>query len=251
MRWSLLFVLFVAFTACDKDEPKPDPQPEPGASFGSIDMRFENEIGGAPIQMGQIAHQNPAGNPFSVTMLKYYVTNVELVRDNGDVFKANNYDLINEEDNDSKRIALENIPNGTYTSLRFKLGVDSARNHTGVQDGDLDPINGMIWTWNTGYIFFKHEGNFKDTNGDTQLLLYHLGTDAALAQIELPLNGLEVNGNGKTMRLKLDLNSLYSSPNMVDFNGNNNHMSTGVGDVNWIKSLRENFPSAFTVHSIE
>ena len=38
------------------------------------------------------------------------------------------------------------------------LGVDSVLNYNGVHEGALDPINGMYWTWQTGYIHCKLEG---------------------------------------------------------------------------------------------
>ena len=58
------------------------------------------------------------------------------------------------------------------TSLMF--GVDSALNFQGVHGGDLDPIHGMYWTWQTGYIHCKIEGIF--INGEKQIpIVFHLG----------------------------------------------------------------------------
>jgi hypothetical protein len=41
---------------------------------------------------------------------------------------------------------------------RFLLGVDSLTNVSGAFGGDLDPTNGMYWTWQSGYINMKLEG---------------------------------------------------------------------------------------------
>jgi hypothetical protein len=45
------------------------------------------------------------------------------------------------------------------TGIRFLLGVDSARNVSGIQTGALDPARGMFWTWNSGYVMAKIEGS--------------------------------------------------------------------------------------------
>ena len=101
-------------------------------------------------------------------------------------------------------------------SMRFNLGIDSARNHTGAQDGDLDPMYNMIWTWSTGYLFMKHEGKFINTIGDTTDLQFHLGTDLAFSTINVPIN-MTVSGVDKTLNIEFDLNSMYDSP-AIDFN---------------------------------
>lgn len=46
----------------------------------------------------------------------------------------------------------------TYNQVTFKIGIDSLTNVSGAIEGDLDPQNGMYWTWQSGYINFKLEG---------------------------------------------------------------------------------------------
>ena len=45
-----------------------------------------------------------------------------------------------------------------FDKIRFNIGVDSLTNVSGIFEGDLDPANGMYWTWQSGYINFKLEG---------------------------------------------------------------------------------------------
>ena len=42
-------------------------------------------------------------------------------------------------------------------------------------DGDLDPLKGMYWTWQSGYVNFKMEGTMPDKNWVNQKFEYHLG----------------------------------------------------------------------------
>ena len=109
-----------------------------------------------------------------------------------------------------------------------------------------------IWTWSTGYIFFKHEGQFLDTVGATQDLLYHFGTDAVLTEIEIPITPFTLGETDqKTIHLEFDLNGLYGSNTIVDFNGNNIRQSLSVDDRPWMSDLMNNFPGAFRITSID
>jgi hypothetical protein len=221
------------------------------SAYGSIEMRVSNNVDGQPITLGAMNYTNAAGNLYRVDLLKYYMTNVTLVKADGTEKNYKNYNLVDESDAASKSFTIDSIDNGEYTAVKFSLGVDPDRNHTGAQDGALDPIHGMIWSWNTGYIFFKHEGMFKDNTGTDKSLLYHYGTDKALAAVTMPVTKFEVKGNKRIVYVKFNLNQLYANPTTVDFNVDNLHQSTASSDVTWINVLRGNFPNAFSVDKVE
>jgi hypothetical protein len=59
------------------------------------------------------------------------------------------------------------------TASKIFIGTDSLTNVSGNVVGDLDPIHGMYWAWNSGYINFKLEGYW---NGSIeQKFEYHIG----------------------------------------------------------------------------
>jgi hypothetical protein len=97
------------------------------------------------------------------------------------------------------------------------LGVDSATNVSGAFGGDLDPTNGMYWTWQSGYINVKVEGRSPAAPGGVFEL--HLGGYAAphaTAQwVELPV---------RTGRCAIDVQRLMES---VDLTGHAHVMSPG------------------------
>ncbi len=240
----LMLIAAIAISGCKKEE-------ENTASSGSATINFANEVDGQSIVLGTGNYQNAAGNPYTIDLLKYYITNIVLVKSDNSEFKLNNYSLIDAANPTTSNIAINAIPNGSYTKIRFKLGVDSTRNHSGAQDGGLDPVNGMIWTWNTGYIFFKHEGAYTKTNLQQENLLFHYGTDKALANVEIPLSGFEINGNSKKLNIAFNLNALYATPNVIDFNVNNNQQSSSPSDGAWITKMKANFANAFSLKSVE
>ncbi len=60
-------------------------------------------------------------------------------------------------------------------AFTFHLGIDSITSSDGVMGGDLDPMLGMYWTWQNGYIHLKMEGKIYRTSGDIVPFEYHIG----------------------------------------------------------------------------
>jgi hypothetical protein len=79
-----------------------------------------------------------------------------------------------------------------FNTLKFNLGIDSITNNAGAMGGDLDPTNGMYWTWQSGYINFKLEGVSSKCPSRNHEFQFHLGgyafPDNALRQIEINTN---------------------------------------------------------------
>jgi len=212
---------------------------------GVIRFEFEHFVDGTPVQLGPLAFTNQAGNVFSVDLLKYYVSNVKFYNQGVMVYAAPNYELLDASNPASLSFNMP-VPQGSFDGIRFLLGVDSASNVSGAQNGELDPSYGMFWDWNTGYIYFKHEGQFIDTAGDTLPLVYHFGSFEALREHPFVAAFSLLAGETKTVKFRFNLNKLYRSPNVVDFNNNNIHS----GGSNWVITIRDNFEDAFELTSI-
>ena len=63
------------------------------------------------------------------------------------------YNLIDLSIEKNIKIKLPSISN--INSINIKLGIDSLESYSPNFDGDLDPIHGMYWTWQSGFINFK------------------------------------------------------------------------------------------------
>jgi hypothetical protein len=210
----------------------------------SVSIAFKNTVDGLPIEKDKLIYSNVAGNKYSVSLLKYFVTNAVLVQHDGTEYKLNNYDLIDEFDKEKfSTIEAGNIPGAHYTKLKFYVGLDKIRNHEGAQDGDLDPLYNMIWSWNTGYIFLKHEGQLITPTNDTVVMQYHIATDEALRQIEVPID-MTVKGNNVQLNIQFDLNKIYNAPK-VDINTQPIMHSTGASDRATMNAVADNFSDAF------
>lgn len=62
-----------------------------------------------------------------------------------------------------------------YDEVQLTLGTDSFSNVSGAQSGDLDPVHGMYWSWQSGYINVKIEGYAGRCPGRKHKFQYHLG----------------------------------------------------------------------------
>ena len=62
-----------------------------------------------------------------------------------------------------------------YDEIRFNIGVDSLTNVSGIFEGDLDPANGMYWTWQSGYINIKLEGTSRLCPARKNKFYWHIG----------------------------------------------------------------------------
>lgn len=244
----IVFTMLV-LASCKKEENEPNNSPTP-SPVTDVSIKFKNQIDGQDIQFGKMIYTNAAGNMYQVDLLKYYVSNIVLVKNDGSEFALNNYDLINAKDTPTCVVQAGKVPNGTYTKMKFFVGIPQSRNHNGAQEGDLDPSMGMIWDWNTGYIFFKHEGKYKNTGGETKPLTFHFGTDRAFTTLETPIS-LEINGTSKTMHVLFNLNKAYTTPDNIDFNIDNSRQSSSASDFPWIDKLKANFGDAFAFDKVE
>ncbi|AYA36963.1 hypothetical protein D3Y59_07760 [Hymenobacter oligotrophus] len=212
----VLAIASLVFTACgSKNKAQP--------SKGTLQLQFENVVGTQALALGQ-TYTTADGDPFTVSKLNYYISNIRLTKADGSEWaEPESYHLVKHDQTSTRTIALQQVPTGNYTAIRFTIGVDSTRNVSGAQAGALDPLNDMFWTWNTGYIFLKLEGTSpRAANGQ---LVFHIGGFRAphntIRTVSPPLPAgalLQVRADkAATVYYKADVLKLFSGPHPVRF----------------------------------
>ncbi|RZK67961.1 MAG: hypothetical protein EOO95_01280 [Pedobacter sp.] len=187
----IISAAILLFAGCKKEE---DTAPEFNASnLAPFSVEFDNIMGDRTLTFNNttIPYTNAAGESFTVSMLQYFISNIKVATADGKeyaVTQDSSYFLIKSSDK-ATRFAKVRVPEGDYTRLTFTLGIDSMRSTMGIdkRTGVLDPAadhdtGGMYWGWNSGYIFFRFEGNSNvisnDVNGDPtgkKQFKYHIG----------------------------------------------------------------------------
>jgi hypothetical protein len=107
-----------------------------------------------------------------ISKMKFYISQVSLVSDDSSILINKSF-LIDAEESNS--LFLE-IPEAfKIKQVLFLLGTDSLTNVSGAMDGDLDPLKGMYWTWQSGFINVKIEGAHIKGDGESDQFHIHLG----------------------------------------------------------------------------
>ena len=135
---------------------------------------------GADVVAERSRPTKPAAKPTtgatSIETLRFYISNLQLLRNGDTVFtEANSYHLLDAEDPSTLRLPLTLPTNLDYDKLVFALGVDSIASSAGAFSGDLDPTKGMYWTWRSGYINFKLEGASPECPARKHRFQFHVG----------------------------------------------------------------------------
>lgn len=164
----------------------------PGKENTAITLHFKHWVGNKELQLFNETYTNAFGEPFVISKFKYYISHISFMDvNNKEITVPNSYFLVNEEDSLSKIIQLPATA-APIKSISFAVGVDSARNVSGVQTGALDPVNAMFWTWNSGYVFAKLEGQSDVSTAPAHSFGWHVGgfrqKENALRTITLLLN---------------------------------------------------------------
>ena len=239
--WTLSFMLFI-ISACSKTDMTPEYDENKIAPFS---LEFDNIVGDRTLTFNNTAspYTNASGEKFSISTLQYFISNIKLKTEAGKEYVVNqdsSYFLIKGSDK-ATRFAKVQVPEGNYTKVSFILGVDSLRSTMAIdkRTGVLDPAaggghggSGMYWGWNSGYIFFKVEGNSDvisdDANGDPtgkKQFRYHLGgfggyssptiNNIKTVTIDLSTAGLAKvrTGRQSNVHLLVDIMKLFNGKN--------------------------------------
>lgn len=223
-----LFVIVLGLSYCKKDtktETTPEPTPA-NPSTGTLSLYLENRVDTVPLHFDSV-YVNTNGDTFTVTKLNYYISNIILTKTDGSTFtETESYHLVKHSDPTTYWINVKNVPFASYKSVKFTIGVDSLRNVSGAQSGDLSltKAGDMFWSWNTGYIFFKMEGKAPRSGDPTKTIEYHVGgyggTYKTQRDVVLNFNSATANVSSSInpkVHLYTDINKVFNSSSKIDF----------------------------------
>lgn len=163
------------------------------------------------------------GDSITIETLRFYISSVELLQNDKVVFKEqNSFHLLDVALPETMRVTLKPETTVQYDKIKFNLGIDSATNTAGILGGDLDPVKGMYWTWQSGYINIKIEGSSPKCKTRKNEFQFHLGGYLA------PYNSLQeitlAAQSEKNITVNIDLSRFFEA---IDLSGQNHIMSPG------------------------
>lgn len=264
----------LALASCAKKAD--DPAPTTPAALGAVGFYFQPVAPGTETDLqygllnGNPRYRTATGDSISVDQLRYWISNVQLVRADGSFFAPDSsYHLLESGTGITPklRFTLKRVPAGSYTAIRFGLGVDSIQNYNNTnKKGDLRDDIGMNWTWSSGYIWTKTEGQFRKTDGTLAPYQLHLGyaqsastgipftsANSGYRIITLSLPDAMTVSSSATPSIHLHVDALaqFGGFSGADFNTNLNTRATwhsGSGD--GLKILRNSAQRMFKVDHV-
>lgn len=192
-----------AFASCKKEEVISEHD-------GEATLSFDSKIGTSDFALN--TNTTIGSRTYNFKNLRYWVSNVSLVKADGTEYSVPDSYFLLEETNAvdvqegaytypaKKRedVQIKNIPMADYKQVKFSIGVDATHNdNLSIQAGELSQLSGMTnisWMWHTSYIFTTLQGTVTE------------GTTTKTFKAETGLNA-----NYKTVTLNLPSNVKISS----------------------------------------
>ncbi len=256
---NLLFILLVSVVvfSCKKtDAPAPEPLPPATPTIdttGTLNINISHVVNNNPLLLSSTSYTNAHTDTFKVDLLKYYISNVQLITATGYTYtEAVSYYLVDHSNPSSLQLSIKKVPRANYNSVKFLIGVDSLHNVSGAQSGALDPANAMFWTWNSGYIMAKLEGTSNQSGDPTKKITFHLGgfygTNSSVKSVYLTFPNAAIVSESHTpiVNTKAEIAQWFSNPNVINFATTYAVTTTNSSS----KAIADNYASMFSITSV-
>lgn len=172
-RIFVILLLFV-FVSCDKDTSEKEDV------TGRIVLSFSQKIDGEDIDYDTLRYVNAAGNPYMVNEIQYFISDVRLYHENGNIILINKWDDIHYIDTDIESTWQWEIPDeieiGVYDSINFVFGICEEKNKSYMFVNP--PERDMFWPdfLGGGYHYMKLNGKWLPEEGAQTIPFdFHMG----------------------------------------------------------------------------
>jgi len=239
----------LSFQGCGPDDPPIEPVVK--ADKG-ITLDFTSNFNGQLINYNTSTFTTSSKDTITPLRFKMIMSNIVLTKmDNTVVSIPNTFGYVSFEEN-KRLVTLPAIAAGVYKKLEFRLGLDSAINHSdpsqwGAEHPLNTVLNNMHWGWAGGYIFVTHEGNFKK-NGADDVYTYHIATLPFAVDISVDLQNTlnHTQDNVGVINVKCDLNHFFDGDNAfrIQTEGASSHSAPAQAGL--INKLRANIKGMFS-----
>ncbi|WP_223032554.1 MbnP family protein [Hanstruepera marina] len=250
---TILAIVFV-FSACSEDH---DDNITPTPSQVNVSFNFTHDWDNTLINSSNLTTEivtNEHGEEISMTRIRYLVSRLELVNNQGESYLFDGYKFTDLSDEASYNFTPDNnsIPPGTYT-LKFIWGF----NETDNVDGAYADLNSASWNWpemlGGGYHFLQFDGMYNVNTTAPAPFNYHNGTarvstgvfEQNFAEIDLPTE--IVITNNAVIEVKMNIAEFFKNPNTWDLNVLDTPL---MPNYTAQKMMQENVSTVFSVGTV-
>ncbi|WCL81407.1 hypothetical protein PPO43_15635 [Saprospira sp. CCB-QB6] len=236
------FALVFSMGSCKKDEET--------ATDTDLSMHLHYKVGTEDFAYDQVYTIDGVAVKF--TLAQFYISGVNIMDDDNNMHSFEDlYILAKPSQMD---YALGTIPasfGDHLHMLKFNIGVDSLTNSQTEADFTSrdanDPLAaqnpGMHWSWSSGYIFVKIEGEV-DTDGDgtpDTAANWHIGTNNMLREVSLMAHQ-DMEGEEATIEVEFDLATVLTNTDLA-----NDYSTHTMNNMPLATKVANNMATAFGV----
>ncbi len=221
---SLLVVALLLFMSCP-----PDDSLEPETLTATLS--FTHNWDATSVTSGNfntIQYTNANGEQLSIERLRYLISDVTFIRDNGEAIIIDGYNLVDVTNAEGLSYTVPNqLPKGTYTSVSFTFGLDTEDN----VDGAYLDLNSASFNvpmmLGGGYHYMQFDGKYIDDTATVTGFNYHTiravdnpGANPTFPQdtfFEVDLGPVTIN-NDATLEVKMNIAEWFKNPNTWNLN---------------------------------
>lgn len=232
------FLLAIAAVACSPEE-------SPAPVSGSLRMDFEHRSGNDSLVFNNVFYTNAAGNEYRVTLLKYFISGTELYNNGKLVYRQGIPPVTIDPAYGRNSVTLTGLPDVTFDSLAFSVGVVPEFNYTGAFQLSSDDL-GMYWPVDMGggYHFMRFEGHWRANDTTYGGFAFHLGESENLITVGFDLGTSRPTKNNPRLTLSMDVNRWFEGAWLYDFLIYGGYT---MGDSVKMNMLKENGEGVFTL----
>ena len=211
-----------------------------------VDLNIGYEVNGVPLVTDTLCYVNEAGNPFLVTEIQWFLSDIQLLDQDGEWHLLKQRDAVDSiteltehifyidtDIPESQTLRGKEIPVGHYTRLRFTFGLDETDNQTGLFSDP--PESDMFWPdmLGGGYHYMKLNGKYINEDGRLAPLAIHLGIgqNEDFTQfyqnyfiVQLPIDFDVKENTDNQLDLTMVIDNWFRNPNLYDFNVYGSHI---------------------------
>ena len=141
----------------------------------SLALNFRLEFNKLPFEVNK-KYVSSKKDTLTVETFRCYISNIQIQYEDQSVFtQKDSYHLLDSDNPDSFQFHLTKKNDKIISRVTFNIGIDSLTNTSGAMAGDLDPVKGMYWAWQSGYINMKIEGKSSSCKTKKNEFNFHIG----------------------------------------------------------------------------
>ncbi len=248
-------ISILALSSCSNDD-------SPRISgHGELKLEFDQAYGGNDLGLGAAQLPNPQNEILTINTVKYIVGNIVLIKSDGTSYTLpDDYFIVDEANELSHEIELQDIPAGDYVAVRFGIGVTPEQYNLGQAAqgpfGQTATAAGLLADWNVGYNFFWIGGSFTSPTVTAQTPFEVKTRKTSLTDnylevtLDFPSTALVRQTIAPTVHIIADLSKALEGDYHLKLS---DHVSGGaaiVTDDLIISAITENLANVFSVNHI-